>query len=216
MSNVRDAQPARPAIHLPTANPHSLHPSTQHLTAPPARPPPGPRTPAHSHATRASARAAQAHASSPPCEAAAQHNTQSLPQTRQACQLSYSPPAPTILPHKHAPNHPQAPLPSPSIPHERLSPPTHTTAAPQPSEPLHKKTPAAAAHHNTHPQPTTGSRIGRSREPVKPKRDLARQSSRATSPSGVHRKDPQPATLRPASHQDDMQAKKKQTEIAKE
>ena len=146
--------PAHPAIHLPTATSHCLHLSIQHLMLLPARPLPGPRTPAHSRATRASARAAQAHASSPPCEAAAQHNTQPLPQTRQACQISYSPPAPTISPHKHAPNHPQAPLPSPSIPHERLSPPPHTTAAPHvsPSTKRHPQQPHTTTHtHNPFP-----------------------------------------------------------------
>ena len=110
-----------------------------------------------------------------------------------------------------SPGPPPEPQHSPRAP---LPAPTHDCRAPR--EPLHKKTPAAAAHHNTHPQPTTGSRIGRSRELQKPKRDLARQSPKATSPSEMHKKDPQPATLRPASHQEDMQARKKQTEIAKE
>ena len=120
----------------------------------PARPLPGPRTPAHSRATRTSARAAQAHASSPPSEAAAQHSTPILHQTRQACQISYSPPAPTISPHKHAPDHPQATLPSPSIPHERLSPPPHTTAAPHvsPSTKRHPQQPHTTTHtHNPFP-----------------------------------------------------------------
>ena len=135
--------PAHPAIHLATATPHCLHLSIHHLILLPARPLPGPRAPAHSRATRASALATPAHAPPPPSEATAQHSTPTLHQTRQACQLSYSLPAPTISPHEPALDHLQAPLPSPSVPHNRLPPPTHTTATP-------RESPLTQTHTHTH------------------------------------------------------------------
>ena len=134
--------PAHPAIHLPTATPHCLHLSIQHLRLLPARPLPGPRTPAHSRATRTSTHAAPAHAPPPPSEATAQHSTPILHQTRQPCQLSHSPPAPTISPHEPALDHPQAPLPSPSAPHDRLPPPTHTNTP--------RESPLSLTHTHTH------------------------------------------------------------------